>query len=71
MMNDREGQVLYDLFSSAHRHCPEDKVSWWIDDHQGGGEIEYITREEEARREAVLARCQATGQEPDPRPVWM
>ncbi len=43
-----EHQVIGELFM---RPAPKGRpIRWWHDDHQGGGWIEYITREEDARR---------------------
>lgn len=68
MHSNTEGQILHDLFSAA---APDDRpVRWWIDDQQGGGSIEYITKEEESAREAVLADYRRTGVSPDPLPMW-
>jgi hypothetical protein len=50
---DAKGQALYHLFS---RPVPEGKVRFWVDDHQGGGCVEYVTPEESDRRNACLAR---------------
>jgi len=37
-----------------HRLCPEGKSMWWVDDHQGGGFVEYVTDIEYARRMKIL-----------------
>ena len=43
-MTNSEAQIVGEMFAVA---APAEKpVKWWVDDRQGGGSIEYITRAE-------------------------
>jgi len=37
-----------------HRLCPKVSQCGWVDDHQGGGFVEYVTDIEYARRMKIL-----------------
>jgi len=51
-MTDAEGVAA--CWGAASQTLPEGKSMWWVDDHQGGGFVEYVTDIEYARRMKIL-----------------